>query len=246
MLKMKNAVKACMAVIPAFLLLSGCEKEEESYTTTVIATQLMTGTENDPRVADADVYVYRQEVDLYSGQNLVAQGKTDASGRYSYTTGENTRFYCKVVKGNLNNLRAGGVHRRTNDDELSTSKKLIAALSTTPVKLQLQVMYNGAPVEMANYQLYLSEADYLANRTYTGTEPEFIHFGPTWKGGFYSSYTGTDGIQLIKELEPRQYWFRVYKDIDGVRRTNAGTVFKTPQALPDNLDVTTSLTVGLQ
>ena len=136
--------------------------------------------------------------------------------------------------------------------ELFLNETLFSTLSANVAKLSLHVKQNGAPVTGATVTLYLSQEAYEQNRPANMEAEELsISYGyydePYWlnEGCLVKSFvrpTNEEGEVYFPNLEPRQYWFKVEKD----GKTNAGGTIDTGKALPDNPDITTSLTVGIQ
>ena len=127
----------------------------------------------------------------------------------------------------------------------------VIGLTPTATKLQLQVLNNLEPVTNAEVTLYYSESDYLNDiPAYDNHDEMLFAYGDYYDTAEHnkdcvkevlSGTTDENGSIYFDQLEPKQYWFKVEKN--GL--TNASGTITTGKTLPDNSDITTSLTVGI-
>lgn len=154
------------------------------------------------------------------------------------------------VEGELEKLREGKEGR---------GSWLFATLTPNPTQLQIKVYHNGQPVNGARVDLYFSEEAYnqdfrawqeieeLKKSYGTFTEEEIEYYKSSSRTvpcllKNFTALTDAAGEVYFDNLEPRQYWFRIEKE--GL--SNEGGTFKLDEALSDNPDITTSITVGIQ
>jgi hypothetical protein len=140
-------------------------------------------------------------------------------------------LYFRAKKGNLNSIRdipTGKLNLGGNPTSSAGIRGTFISISTTPTKLRLQVLDAGQRVQGASVNLYTTESAYLSNG------------GNVTNLG--NNVTNTNGEVEFSGLEPRQYWFRVFKNT----KNNNATTFKTSAALPDDANVTNVIQVGIQ
>lgn len=219
----------------------------------------------------ATVKFYTSEQDYLLDQNVY---KTLTTGGYfkdvKFTEDSYSDYWFRVEKDTLNNDRFGpnktsqvGVngHDNTCDGDGIDNKyhNFLAEciLSTTPVRLQLNIKHNGLPVQGATVKLYYSYQDYLNNvnpkdrPTHQVNGFNYVNeFWTTFEGDntgaslsqdLFTKVTAIDGIAVFEQLEPRQYWIKVS---NGTYTNSAGTI-KTPNKLSNDPNVTTVLDIGI-
>lgn len=257
--------KVSLILLVVMLFTLACKKKEEfkSYFNSSVevldADSLLPNYTFKP-ISDADIAVYKNESDFLANKNAYVKGKSDERGIFEIYFGQEERhFWLRVKKGNLNNYRykrfytknmdqwSGGSGGRNCPDEnkCTTSVRPAIFLSTTPTRLQLKVFDNGKVVPGAKVQMYLNESDYNRNvipdsgeykkyKTYLNKTPEFYDV--------LEKQTDLKGEVMFENFEPRKYWFSVTKD----GKSNASTTFNTNEPLPDDVNVTTVLDIGIK
>ncbi|MBX9851400.1 MAG: hypothetical protein K2X86_06530 [Cytophagaceae bacterium] len=234
---------------------SSCEKEDvkkDVWKRTIRTQKSNTGMSSlsDPYTAieGATVYIYGSESNYLMKTNPIHQGTTDANGNFTfeeeYNGGNPPKVWIWAEKSSLNSLRYdeegdGYLNRILGNDRVNL---ISVPLAPTPVRLQLNIIDNGAPVENAQVQLYLSESDYLANRIYSDTDPEFDSIGGYGGPNYLIDETNVNGEALFWALEPRKYWFRVtYQS-----KSNNTTTYYLDTPLADDPNITTVRSVAIQ
>lgn len=237
---MKKQIHYIFLLLMSATLIS-CDKEEANpkYKTGVTVRN----TYAQP-VQDATVYFFSSESDYLLDVNPVKQSSTDGQGQVSVENDQETAYWVRVEKGNLNSLRS----KKNKTSSTITMDgvpyyNLETTLSTTPTKLQLNVKNAGNAVEGATVQLYYSEDDYTNNITPYNRQTTEVRdtYGSTIPVYPFAGTTSADGSVFFDNLEPRQYWFKITKD----NMSNASTTISTGTPLSDDENVTRTLDVGI-
>ncbi len=210
--------------------------------------------ENPDKVVGAKVDIFNTELDYFANQNPSKTLSTDSDGKVSITYDSRSSFWFRITKDTLNSFRAKYFK---NDDYLKVSPLVSIKpnifpricqimLSTTPVKLQLQVFRNGESLASARVRLFLSKDDLLnrANINYgrdRDTYLQDIRFKNYGSGLFAVLYledtTDPQGYVTLENLEPRKrYWISVDEKIP----TSDSSII-----LQDNLDLLTSRQISI-
>jgi hypothetical protein len=165
-----------------------------------------------------------------------------------------------VVSTNEVPLNPKEWHNFLREGKEGNGSWFFATLTPNPTQLQLKVYHNGQPVKGAKTTLYFSEEAYLQDipawqeleelkSSYGIFPPELIEeykriigFEDVCLLRTFMARTDAAGEVYFDNLEPRQYWFRIEKE----GMSNEGGLIKLDEALPDNPDITTSITVGIQ
>jgi hypothetical protein len=225
------------------LVLINCNNEEERMYQHLISFPMILA--SDTFHDDVLVTLYLTEEDYLLNQNPFLTTEADRGLEVYYN--REMEFYYKATKGNLNNQRyfLQDITNSYNNHFLSWNPdvegRTFCFLSTTPTRLQLSVTDASLqPIEGATVQLYISEQDFLDD---IPAQERTSEWSSVYNGSFYDPYflssTDAAGEALFDNLDPRQFWFKVTKG----SLTNASGVIKTTNALPDNADVTTVLSV---
>jgi len=269
MIKMKNKISLILWSLMIVLVnaLSGCSKEEAlkflGYDLDVVGS------------ADTNVELYLNEQDFWNRENVIFSGTIEQNpdttlwSSLNYHSGQPEVYWMYVYKGDFNNLRDGnscsqfsGLPPEDSGGKYFTptppptpevqsqnasngySVTCFPSLSLTPTRLEIQVLNNTIGVEDAEVQLYFSEEAHVNNLTAQEDADQltdsYTHFPPADENIFKQA-TDKDGYVLFDNLEPKQYWFRITKD--GLTN-DAGTI-NLNEALPDDMNITTSITVGI-
>ena len=208
---------------------------------------------------NTSVKVYESELDYLLNQNLVHEGITDESGILRIkVNGQTEKYWYSFTKDTLNNLRFGDF---TNDQsfgwsgsELNKEKVLYIRMSTTPTKLQINVTNNKLnPIANAEVQLYFSEQEFIDNQPAHFNLIEISKSYGNWTLAsdisinyrlkpIFQSFTDNNGVAYFDNLEPRKYWIRVSSGA----LSNAQSVIETNGKLPDNPNITNTLSIMIQ
>ena len=220
-------------------------------------------------VSDVTITVYRTKEDYVSDRNRLIQGPTDEEGRFTFEYDSIGSLWFSAHKDTLSNVR--GVSRYGQSPEhneiviagwksngFQNYHRIYATLTNAPTRLQLSVSHQGQPVEGAKVQLYFTEQTYQDS---LAAQEDFERLQPTY-GYFvddpsvsdekeYLTYIVQDnflqttdeaGEVFFDNLEPRNYWFRITKDM----LSNEGTTIRTLRALPRDAEINTVMTVGIK
>jgi hypothetical protein len=233
----------------ATALLAGCKKEDPAPKTLVSISVYKTIFDDYGKISTAStdgesgiiVYIYKDLAgylnNLPVASSISTKGINAASAEFEFSRSEFPKIdslYVRAVKENLNSERYYQYKNKTKDpkiyfvDMFGKSSSDIY-VSTTPTKLRLQVLDGGTKVQGATVYLYASESNYLSK----DKQKSFVTLITTTDANGEIEYTG---------LEPRQYWFQVYKG----SKNNDITTFKTAQALPDDANITNTIQVGIK
>jgi hypothetical protein len=212
------------------------------------------------KIGGATVRLFATEADYLLNENPVHEFLSSASKFPQYDTFiydvKETYYWVRVNKGAMNNLRQASSLRKTELVRPSPCCGMVihVVLSTTPTKLRINVVDQGSKVEGAAVQLYFSESDFNNGITAQSNRSEVApSYGSDYISNanptvgtldltkFFSALTDANGEVYFDNLEPRQYWIKVTK---GNKSNSSGTI-KTFSALPDNPDITTTLTIGI-
>lgn len=236
-------IVSLMALVICFM---GCEDERAySYRLKIISPEGEEEFSYFGTISEAKVLFYSSEQDFLDKNNPVREMISDASGVVEFPlNGPDPEYWVYVEKGDLNNKKYGtvesGVYEQTRS---STGYLYETILAKTPTKLQIQVLSVGKPVENATVQLYLSEDSYSNNITPETESEEMNHSYKDPEVEYFLQTTDENGVVYFDNLEPRQYWFRVLSEDN--EKGNAAGKIKLEEPLPDNEDITTSITVGI-
>ncbi len=260
---MKRIISYSFFLLLFFLL--GCKKEKDiKYFYYVSATK-----ESDlgmPISEKANINLFNNELDFLANKNPIKTGLIE-DGKYYITKNspqpDNNSYWFRINLGNLNNLRyktykISPNYERTTvaDNFINYSAKVSSVLSTTPVRVQINVYNNGKPVINAKVKMYLRNDDYVKDiraKDYTNVAMNYYLSYP-WEYDKNNSYvtnqyfdflnknTDSAGTVIFENYEPRQYWFRIEKD----GMNNAKSIFTTGEPLPDDNNITTVLDVNIQ
>jgi hypothetical protein len=212
------------------------------------------------KIAGATVRLFATEADYLLNENPVHEFLSSA---YTFPQDDTviydfkeTFYWVRVNKGKLNNLRQASSVKKTQLVRPTPCCGMVidVVLSTTPTKLRITVVDQGVTVQGATVQLYFSESDYANNIPAQSNRSEVAtsygsgyisNFDPS-QGTvalthFFNALTDANGEVYFDNLEPRHYWIKVIK---GSKSNGSGTI-KTSSALPDNPDITTTLTIGI-
>lgn len=235
----------------ALSLVLGCREKEEinKYTVLVKVSGI-------PQNKRAEVKVFANEVDFWANRNPIKVGFVNKSDFFfiakEVLQADNSDYWVLVVCDSLNSYRDGlqtygfsiPKDYRTSPPDGGTTqhtRQYNAYLSTTPTKLQLRVYSNANSVKGAKVFLYDSEENYNNKNNYEFRLFRDYSFGQENNRHFYV-ISDEEGITTIMALEPKKYWFRIEKD----GKSNANTIITTAGALPDDVNITNILDVGLQ
>lgn len=260
---MLTSIKEHFLVIPVLsCLLSSCDKNQEAPKEypTIVHAYYYNSTE---RYSDATVSLYESEEDFLFGENPVAVGVTpeDIGQQFWHYDKESKPYWYRVELGELNNMREYLLTQESGDSYFEYRYKTQrrenspgyvtyegeTLLSRTPARLQITVVDNSLnPVENAAVQLYFSEDDFendvpaYLNEKELEISYEISHLAILPE--VFSGVTDSEGVIVFDFLEPRHYWFKITRH----EMTNNNTTFKTTEPLPDNWNVTNSMTVVIQ
>jgi hypothetical protein len=246
-------MKTKILILLCFITLWGCKKEK-----TIELYSVFVSTE-----PNAEVSVFSNESDFWSNKNKITVGFANELGKYFITSKSSqpdyNTYWIKVKKDSLNNYRNGdsynkGVYKMMEDyiipnnseNPVINSRIYAAFLLTTPTKLQLRVYNNGVAVQNAKVYLYETDVKYENRDNYYFAY--FIFQADDYDTRGINStmnhykLTDSNGICEINDLEPHQYWFRIEKD----GKTNATTKITTDGSLPDDMNITTALDIGIK
>jgi len=248
-------------LLTLLVLLTGCNKDEGDGLLDFYVEIYVTppgNTSRSARITDVKLSFYLSEEDFLLDQNVDFEATTPEDGFFfmEYRDIEQREYWFRAEKGDLSNLRyyyAGEREEEGIDKELhyrrgefSENISSSVHIARTATKLQLNIISSGAPIEDAAVQLYLSEADYLAgirpeeNVEELGVSYQHVRFSDRVTG-FFKATSDQNGEAYFDYLEPRDYWFRVTKgDL-----SNESEKITITEPLPDNPDITTSITVGI-
>lgn len=257
----KHAVLLCALVM---FMASGCNEEDERDLRWVSVVFAYSPPENGSasvgdKIFDFQYFLYENQQDYFLDQNRIipTEQELDATGELCicYKNPEKISYYVRAVKGDLNNLRYGPLffdvtsnrYQETFDNPNSQSLRVV--LTKTPTRLQLNIQDGFEPVEGAEVTLYFTEEDFENDTPAWLNNDELETSYGRWvsdKAGEVLSLnfvktTDSEGVVLFDNLEPKQYWFKVEKD----GQTNASGRIKTDGSLPDDADITTVYTVGI-
>lgn len=242
--KYKTTVQAWPTAISSYL-----ESDGKDYVSADVNNVTLEG-----KFEGATVRLFGSETDYLLNENPVHEFLTSNTQKdtiiYDF---EETYYWVRVQKGALNNLRGARVQNRVKMDNTIPCCDLgiRAAMSTTPTKLRITVLDQGVPVKGADVQLYFSESDYVNNLPAQSNREEIVFsYGTAFAAGwqpedrlkkYFNELSDTKGEVYFYNLEPKQYWIRVTKG----GKSNSAGVIKTFASLPDNADITTTLTIGI-
>jgi hypothetical protein len=212
------------------------------------------------KIDSATIRLFATEADYLLNENPVHEFLSPAYAFPQHDTiiydVKETYYWVRANKGVLNNLRqASSVKKSILVRPLPCcGMDIDVVLSTTPTKLRVTVRDQGVVVQGAAVQLYFSESDYTNGITAQSNRSEvapsygsdYISIANPTVGSldltkFFSALTDSNGEVYFDNLEPRQYWIKVTK---GSKSNSSGTI-KTTSALPDNPDITTDMTIGI-
>lgn len=239
--------KTFLYVLVLMGLSLSCKKEKITYKYKIYSeTTYQVGYTPSP-IANADVYLYATEMDYLLDTNVVKQGKTNAQGLFEFLSENRVVYWTRVKKDTLNNLRNGRIQ---TDAIYQASKEVTeipfhAALSTTPVKLQLNLRKNGTPVTRVHVQLYYSLEDYnkdILPMDRPGSPNEMERTYNAKYNSVVNEIADANGTVIFNDLEPRQYWFKVTDFSNNLLST---TEISTESPLLDDPNVTTVRDIGI-
>jgi hypothetical protein len=246
-----------MMLLLATALLAGCKKEDEvsPYISIYVRPNKVvydnygkSSLSSGLAEVGTTVYIYKDLAGYLSNQP-VATTLSSADYGYALFKLDRTMFpnvdslYVRAVKDNFNSERYYNSNtfsyrklENRNPTLYFSSKETYnylpvsdITISTTPTKLRLQVFDAGVKANNYNVYFYTTEAGYLSG------------LSGVLGGTVAVATTDVNGEVELKDLEPRQYWFRV----SGIKN-NSTTTFKTPQALPDDANITTIVQVAIK
>jgi hypothetical protein len=194
-------------------------------------------------IENAEVFIYPTFEDYTANKNAVAHGLTDTAGIFTVAGRKDRSYWVRIVKDQFNNRRFDSV------EYSPASPYLMAPLSTTPTKLQVDVRDDdGAPVVGALVKLYFSEDEHKKNGDPYKNKNEIKYYGHC-KGepcvsreGTFEANTNHEGTAYFDNLEPKQYWIRVMKG----KKSNERGVIKTSTTLPDDPEATTMVRIDIK
>ncbi|MDH5398529.1 MAG: hypothetical protein OEX02_10300 [Cyclobacteriaceae bacterium] len=255
-------------LILTMLLMGACDRSETFHSLVIFVTREgAVGIDYEHGFDSAYVKLYLSESDYLSNQNVYKEGITDSKGylvfpdntsiedmwyRVTYRDWNNLRFQDTNGIGCCSRSRANKGNWLISRDVIHEDRGINVRLSSTPTTLEITALESLSPADSVTVQLYLSEDDYKNKIT-----PENVAHKLNGAYGDWSNETdyalsnslsrefkgSTDeyGKITLNNLEPRQYWFRLNKN----GKTNAGGTITTNGPLPDNPDITTSITVEI-
>lgn len=223
------------------------EKDKTDYMT-FIRTVYPTPFKKDPSVIgireflpNAQVKLYRSLEDYNSDTNIVYNTKTDERGEFRIIEKEEFKYYFRIKKDTLNDLR----YKKENDDWstglFGRPNSFEVPLSTTPTNLQIKVINNGLPIEGAEVKVFYNSNDYKENKAVDNYEfnPAYSLWVPVET---FQKKSDDKGIVIFDNLEPRQYWTRIMKS----NLSNEGTITMTSERLEDNPDKLNTLDIEIK
>lgn len=251
----------------------GCEKEEKEPEVKLGQVKIITTIPHeygeipfyedaDTVLANAKVTFYRSFQDYMLRENAFFEDYTDENGQVNTELPVNDTIWIAASLQHLNEFRYARYHLNNifscvvpYEIYFVVGENYIRGIGLTPppAQLQLNVMHAGEPVDGANVTLYFSKEAYdldlpatrdweqlLASHGSFRPEQEDQSTASCLKHTFVNK-TDASGNVLFDNLEPRQYWFRVEKN----GMTNSAGTITTDKELSTNIDLITTLTVGI-
>ena len=257
-------MKKSILIILLLVSLSACKEEETVSYNLLIFTGYPTEQDILYRTSmfthsNTKVNIYESEIDYLLNQNIINEGLTDNEGTFSSrVSGQINQYWYKAVNDTLNNLRFNDISNDPNSGwgggEFYKEKIMLIRLSTTPTKLEITVTDNLLnPIEGAEVQLYFSKQEYTDNKPAYLNLVEYSKSYGNWIGAsefsinnqikpnFYG-LSDQNGIVYFDNLEPRKYWIRVSSGA----LSNAQSVIETNGKLPDDPNITNTLSIMIQ
>lgn len=234
------------------ILFSSCKKKEEYFIEIQSGLPYPEdkGSNNLKALEGAEIWVYKSEQDYLLDKNYTHYGRSDSNGKFKFKETEEFNYFFRIKRDSLNEVRFRKEYIKPlgrGRDENRITINYFIPLSTTPAKLQINVLKNGNPVPNAEVQIFYSEKDYLENKipgkyNINTSGYENLAYGELFDNSFFYKRTNEEGIAYFENLEAREYWFKVVHD----GFSNSATIFKTNEKLSENPDITTVLTVPVK